>query len=114
MDGSQKLPQRLLGTLRDNLAAGSMPHGVCLAIAGWMRYVGGIDEAGNAIDVRDPMADQLHAASKDEDPVLALMSLEAVFGADLPANDDLVATIRAAHGQLVSKGAAAAVRACIR
>ena len=113
MDGSQKLPQRLLGTLRDNLAAGHMPQGVCLAIAGWMRYVGGIDEAGNSIDVRDPMADQLHAASTDEDPVLALMSLEAVFGQDLAANDDLVATIRAAHGQLVSKGAAAAVRAYI-
>tara|TARA_B100000683_G_C12498968_1_gene557056 strand:- start:516 stop:689 length:174 start_codon:yes stop_codon:yes gene_type:complete len=57
MDGSQKLPQRILSTLRDNLAAGRMPKGLCLVIAGWMRYVAGNDEAGQAIDVRDPMAD---------------------------------------------------------
>src|SRR5205814_6995572 len=43
MDGSQKLPQRLLATARDNLAAGrSMPL-LALEIAGSMRYVAGRD-----------------------------------------------------------------------
>ena len=54
MDGSQKLPQRLLGTISDRLAAGTVPQGLCLAVAGWMRYVAGTDEAG-PIDVRDPV-----------------------------------------------------------
>ncbi|MDG1115951.1 MAG: mannitol dehydrogenase family protein, partial [Flavimaricola sp.] len=41
MDGSQKLPQRLLGTLEANFAAGRPSPGLCLAVAAWMRYVGG-------------------------------------------------------------------------
>src|SRR5262245_64832620 len=44
MDGSQKLPPRLLGTVRDRLAAGQPIAGLALAIAAWMRYAGGIDE----------------------------------------------------------------------
>ena len=39
MDGSQKLPQRLLGTVRDRLAAGAPIERLALAVAAWMRYV---------------------------------------------------------------------------
>ena len=56
MDGSQKLPQRLLGTVRDNLAAGRPIDRLALAVAAWMRYVGGVDEAGREIIVSDPLA----------------------------------------------------------
>ncbi len=56
MDGSQKLPQRLLGTVRDNLAAGRPIDRAALAVAGWMRYVSGVDEAGRAIRISDPLA----------------------------------------------------------
>ena len=56
MDGSQKLPQRLLGTVRDNLAAGRPIDLLALAVAGWMRYVGGVDERGREITVADPLA----------------------------------------------------------
>jgi fructuronate reductase len=37
MDGSQKLPQRILGTLADNLAANRPSPGLTLAVAAWMR-----------------------------------------------------------------------------
>ena len=36
MDGSQKLPQRLLNTVRDRLAAGGIYAHLALAVAGWM------------------------------------------------------------------------------
>jgi len=110
MDGSQKLPQRILGTLRDNLAAGRMPKGLCLVIAGWMRYVAGTDEAGQAIDVCDPMADQLKAAARSADPVTALLSIEAIFGTDLAGNGNVVAAIRSAYRHLAGNGAAKTVR----
>ena len=61
MDGSQKLPQRLLGTLRDNIAAGRVSPCLCLAVAAWMRYVSGTDENGARIDVRDPLAEKLRS-----------------------------------------------------
>ena len=53
MDGSQKLPQRLLGTLRINMDEGRASPCLMLAVAAWMRYVTGIDEQGAPIDVRD-------------------------------------------------------------
>ncbi len=54
MDGSQKLPQRILGTIADNRAAGRPCPGLTLAVAAWMRYVGGVDERGEPIDVPRP------------------------------------------------------------
>lgn len=87
MDGSQKLPQRLLGTVRDNLDAGRPVKGLCTAIAAWMRYVSGTDEAGQAIDVRDPMADRLRELAQSHDNpadiVAALLSVEEIFPRDL-------------------------------
>ena len=48
MDGSQKLPQRLLATVRERLAGGGSIAHLALAIAGWIRYASGTDEAGQA------------------------------------------------------------------
>ena len=111
MDGSQKLPQRILGTLRDNLASGRMPRGLCLVIASWIRYVAGTDEAGQPIDVRDPMADHLKLAATSADSVKALLSIEAIFGPDLAGNADVVAAIQSAYRQLSDEGAAKTVMA---
>ena len=56
MDGSQKLPQRLLGPVRDRLAAGAPLVHLPLAVAGWIRYASGTDEQGRRIEVQDPLA----------------------------------------------------------
>jgi fructuronate reductase len=83
MDGSQKLPQRILGTLADNQAAGQDSPGLILAIAAWMIYVGGTDLRGQPIDVRDPMAARLRATldGKEtvEGKVSALLAIGAIF-----------------------------------
>ncbi|MGO4909433.1 mannitol dehydrogenase family protein [Pseudorhodobacter sp. W20_MBD10_FR17] len=111
MDGSQKLPQRLLGTLAQNLAAGRDSPGLCLAVAAWMRYVGGVDEAGAAIDVRDPLAAKLRsisdAAKTPADKVEALLAMDEVFPPALAAQ--LRAPVTAAASLLWEKGAQAAV-----
>ena len=62
MDGSQKLPQRLLGTVRDRLARGRRSPRLALGVAAWMRYAAGTDEKGRPIDVRDPLADACAAS----------------------------------------------------
>jgi fructuronate reductase len=113
MDGSQKLPQRLLGTISDRLAAGTVPQGLCLAVAGWMRYVAGTDEAGDPIDVRDPIAERLKAAANSADPVTSLLAIGSVFDRSLAGDDAFVASVRAAHARLRDEGSAAAVAAFI-
>ena len=115
MDGSQKLPQRILGTISDNLAAGNTPTGLCLAVAAWMRYVGGIDESGAAIDVKDPMAARLKEISDAaEDKVAALLGVEEVFGTDLPNNTAFRSAVLSAYDNLVQQGAQKSVMAFAR
>ncbi|MDO6731249.1 mannitol dehydrogenase family protein [Marinovum sp. 2_MG-2023] len=109
MDGSQKLPQRLLGTISDNLAAGRVPLGLCLAVAGWMRYIGGVDENGAKIDVRDPLADRLRAASDQgetpADKVAALLEIRDVFPAQLAENQAFNGAVTDAFVGLTNRGA---------
>ena len=112
MDGSQKLPQRLLGTIRDRIAAGQSIDGLALGVAAWMRYVTGIDEQGAAIDVRDPLRDDLRAradAAGRDAPRLAasLLAVEQVFGRDLPANPHFTMAVTAALDSLIRKGSRA-------
>ncbi|CTQ49244.1 mannitol dehydrogenase family protein [Jannaschia donghaensis] len=114
MDGSQKLPQRLLGTIRDAMDAGHVPAGLCLAVAAWMRYVGGVDEDGKAIDVRDPHAKTLRAASDGADTtegrVDALLGMTSIFDRDLARNAAFRAAILQAYATLERAGARAAVK----
>ncbi len=96
MDGSQKLPQRLLGTLRDHLAVNRLPKRILLAIAGWMRYVTGIQENRIAFEVQDPLTPKLQQLAqesgylsgqlnieKTSDYVHQLLQIEEIFGRDL-------------------------------
>ncbi|HWV22350.1 MAG TPA: mannitol dehydrogenase family protein [Devosia sp.] len=115
MDGSQKLPQRLLGTIRDRLKADQPITRLALGVAAWMRYVTGVDEAGNEIDVRDPHALKMMAISADagDDPTAlyeGLSSLTEVFGTDLAENAVFRDTVIAHLETLFDEGARATVK----
>lgn len=107
-DGSQKLPQRILGPVRERLAAGVVPVGLCLAVAGWMRFV---RDAGG--DLRDPLAEALRTAldgaETPEGEVAALLGLGAVFGTDLVREPRFREAVTAAYLRLGEIGARAAV-----
>ncbi|WP_423192027.1 mannitol dehydrogenase family protein [Cupriavidus sp. H18C2] len=59
MDGSQKIPQRLLAPIRDRLAAGQPFPRLALGVAAWLHFLRGYDEAGNAFPIEDPLAPAL-------------------------------------------------------
>jgi len=115
MDGSQKLPQRLLGTIRERLEKGLPVTRLALGVAGWMRYVTGIDEKGRAIEVKDPMAARLRGvadvAGRDaKQLVRGLLSVKEIFGEDL-LQKAAFSTILTQHvSSLFEFGAAATVR----
>jgi fructuronate reductase len=107
MDGSQKLPQRLLGTIQDRLEAGASTEHLMLGVAGWARYVAGEDKTGQPIDVRDPHAASLRAcmAGFRHDPATAihrLLGREDIFGATLPRDARFAEALIAAFGALAS------------
>jgi fructuronate reductase len=84
LDGSMKLPIRLLATVRDRLAAGASPTWAAFAVAAWMTYVVRASAAGT---LDDPLAAELGAAvagkSSPGAVVDALLGVRQVFGDDL-------------------------------
>jgi fructuronate reductase len=59
MDGTQKLPQRLLEPATEALAHGSKAETYAIAVAAWMRYAIGVDRNGKAYELRDPRAAEI-------------------------------------------------------
>jgi len=80
-------------------------------VAGWMRYVGGIDEAGRPIEVKDPLAARLRAVSDSAatpaGKVAALLGVTEVFPTALAPR--LRAPVTQAAELLWAQGARAAV-----
>ncbi len=119
MDGSQKLPQRLLWTIRDLLARNAPFPVACLAVAAWIRYTSGQDETGKTVDVRDPLAAtfaRIHEAA-GTDPVAltnGFLAVPEVFGSDLPQDRDFIAALTEMLRLVLQKGVRAAMAATLR
>lgn len=120
MDGSQKLPQRLLGTLRDRLARGLPITRMALGLAAWMHYLRGVDEQGQSYRIDDPHADALTTLYQtwigqgvSTASVHAMLAYAPVFG-DLAGNAALTATLLPLLQSLQSHGVAATLGAVNR
>ncbi len=124
MDGSQKLPQRLLGTIRDRIATATSFNRLVLAVAGWMRYILGRDEKGNPIEIRDPLAEVYRKISLEsgmlgkETPsvtsinayVSQILSIKEIFGVDLPDNPHFRNAVTREFEKLMNQGALKSVQ----
>ena len=118
MDGSQKMPQRLLGTIRERLAGGAGCDRLCFALAGWLRYQVGRDDVGRTYSISDPLADDFRAAATSTDDVAAqvraLLQIEAVFGTDLPAHPLFVASLTRHLQNISVQGTARALQCFVQ
>jgi fructuronate reductase len=108
MDGSQKLPQRLLNVIHERLAKNLQIKRHALAVAAWIRFVTRIDALGAPVPVSDPLAQQLAAIGREgrlpEDIVGGALRLRAIFGDDLPSNAHFVTATAAAFTALAKNG----------
>ncbi|MEQ1899473.1 MAG: mannitol dehydrogenase family protein [Devosia sp.] len=113
MDGSQKLPQRLVGTIGDRLKLGQPVERLALGVAAWITYASGTDLQGRLIVVDDPMRAEFESATaraggNDEALIGNFLALSRVFTEDVrnskPLREALLVQYRALH----SLGAAGA------
>jgi fructuronate reductase/mannitol 2-dehydrogenase len=92
--GSTKMPAYLLPSIADSQKRGRSHPLLTLAVAAWLRYLRGSDCAGQRIEVKDALVDQLQplarAGGSDPRPLLARRDL---FG-DLGQNASFVAAVR--------------------
>lgn len=98
MDGSQKLPQRILAPLFENLSAGKPYKRLLMVVAAWFRYIERRSKYAQP-GLHDPLQEELIRAARNasDDGALAenLLQTAPVFG-DLPTHriaDELVATL---------------------
>ncbi|WP_339898374.1 mannitol dehydrogenase family protein [uncultured Gilvimarinus sp.] len=115
MDGSQKIPQRWLQTLQAQLEGEGNLDLLCLALAAWIRYVSGVDEKGEAIDVQDPLASDLKAlcdaSDTPEATVRAVLNVKEVFGESLAGNEKVLAATTQWLTRINEQGVLAALKA---
>jgi fructuronate reductase len=85
-----------------------------MGVAGWMRYVAGIDEQGKPIDVRDPLSARLRAIADRAGLVAerlapALLDVREIFSSELAADPRFRAAVTESLAHIIAKGAKTAV-----
>lgn len=93
-DGSQKLPYRILGTMRDALEAGRPIARLAVPIAAWLRFIEQMTASGTQIV--DPLAQSLLGAGPNWRSILAMPE---IFG-ELSGNPAVVGAVERAHAAL--------------
>ena len=126
MDGSQKIPQRLMNTARERLADGQPITLIGTALAGFLRFMTGTGETGAPLPVNDPKAAAFKTAADSagsqgvtrlapaEAAALAarlapaMLGIVEVFG-DTGRDPRLIAAVEAPLARILSDGALATV-----
>ena len=104
-DGSQKLPIRILGSLREALQAGRDISRLAVPLAAWMRFIRARAVTGGTLT--DPLAGDLlalGAQARDQPGDVALfLGFRAVFPEDLATDARVVAAVTAAYAGLLAR-----------
>ncbi len=109
MDGSQKLPQRILNTIRDNLRNNNAIHHLVFTVAAWIRYVYGFDENNKIIEIDDPLSKQFLVAAETSGEDTAafvdkILGIQSIFGEDLANNTTFTKLLSKTTGRLFKDG----------
>ncbi len=115
MDGSQKLPQRLLAPALDRIRGGASPRFIGLAVAAWMRYLLGYNELGSVYAISDPLAERLtnslRGCNRDALAITErVLAVREVFDPALAGHAGFRDIVRDALASLFSKGVTATLR----
>ena len=111
--GSTKMASYLLPSLRQAVREGRDCEMLTLALAGWFRYLRGVDENGREIDIQDVQKDALQALARqggsDPGPLLHGSSLFRQLNAD----GDFVAAMAGTLAEIDRRGTRNVVAAAV-
>ena len=115
-DGSQKLPVRLLPTIRERIERGQPIGRLAHVVAAWIRYLEGGDDCGGAIEINDPLKERLQAAlalagNTAGGKVAAILGFDQIFGAGLSDNNAFRSAVLMAYVFIAGRGIHAATSA---
>jgi fructuronate reductase len=111
MDGTEKLPQRLVAPAIDVARRGGDLRPFAFAVAAWMRYALGRTEEGEPYALRDPLESEIRQAVAKSgtaaEIVAALHELDSLFPAELTGNRNWTHEVTAILGDMLERGIAA-------
>ena len=112
LNGSGKFPQYLRPSLEKALKQGRSHRLLTLALAGWLRYLTGTDEQGQAYPIDDPRASELAPLAREAGSYpRALLRVTDIFG-DLGSSPGFVGRL-AAYLAMLHTGKPSGVRAAL-
>jgi fructuronate reductase/mannitol 2-dehydrogenase len=98
--GSTKMPSYLLPSVREAIESRRPRSLMTLAVAGWFRYLTGVDYAGEPFNVEGPRTDQfVHLARQGDADPRPLLTARDVFGS-LPDDPSFVRDLHVASEAL--------------
>lgn len=114
MDGTEKLPQRLLQPALETMAKGRDIRPFAFAVAAWMRYCLGRKDDGAAYALRDPREDEIASAlatagGSASGIAAALHALPGLFPEGLAGNPDWRARVEQHLATMFDRGMAEAI-----
>jgi fructuronate reductase/mannitol 2-dehydrogenase len=112
-DGSDRMPKFVLPSLSEALAQGRPHRLLTLVVAGFCRYLRGVDEQGQPIALQDSRADELRTlAQQGQADPRPLLGVQRVFG-DLGQYEAWVAELSEALRELDQNGARRTIRTAL-
>jgi fructuronate reductase len=114
MDGTQKLPQRLIEPAIVTLRAGASLDAYAFAVAAWMRYCLGMNEQGQTYALRDPREAEIAAlvagAGGDASSIVdRLLALPGLFPDELSSAPQWRAAVKGRLETMLADGMRAAI-----
>lgn len=114
MDGTQKLPQRLIEPAIQTLRSGGSLDAYAFAVAAWMRYCLGMTETGETYTLRDPREAEitalLNGAGRDLGSIVdRLMALPGLFPDELSGAPQWRAAVQSKLESMLADGMRAAI-----
>ena len=116
-DGSQKIPQRWIKSVRQLYREGMNCKLLALAVAGWVRYLDSIRDTGESFSVDDPMSEKFYDIkrnSADTNMVYRILSLGSVFGDLVDTCPGFVAKVDNFYHDLKLKGVKTVINEFLR
>ena len=105
-DGSQKIKNAIVPCIEHQLKTGGSIKLASLALAGWFRFLNGVDEKLEPIPVKDPLAEQLSARAKIEPRNPGqLLAMQDIFGPVVSTSPEVPKAVTEALDSLYSIGA---------
>ena len=105
MDGSEKIPNALVPPIEFHLESGTSSKYLAFAVAAWYRYLRGVDEEGEAIEITDPMSTELvsRACAHPMDPA-QLIGIKEIFGVNVSQSASFIEDVTSALESIETMG----------